>query len=64
MTKHGNLAYIMQALQLWRIKDFIKGAKFLLATSAYTKGGQTMFTNFFSMEKNFLPKGMAQCPSP
>ena len=41
------------------------GAKFSLATSAYTKGGQTRFSNFFPMsKKKFLAKGgaMAQWP--
>ena len=35
-----------------------RGATFLLATSAQTKGGQTKFSNFFLWWKNFfLPKG-------
>ena len=31
-----------------------RGAKFSLATSAYTKGAKTMFSNFFSYDKNFF----------
>ena len=35
-----------------------EGAICLLATSAHTKGGQTKFSNFFSMSTNiFLAKG-------
>ena len=30
------------------------GAKFSLATSAYTKGGQTRFSKFFPMPKKFF----------
>ena len=38
-----------------------RGGKFSLATSAHTKGGQTKFSNFFSMSKKnfFWPKGGA-----
>ena len=31
-----------------------RGAKFSLATSAHTKGGQTKFSNFFSMSNKFF----------
>ena len=45
---------------------FHKGATFSLATSVHTKGGQTMFSNFFpKVKKFFLPKGaLAQWPPP
>ena len=41
-----------------------RGAKFLLATSAHTEGGQTKFSKFFLWRKIFFwPKGgMAQWP--
>ena len=41
-----------------------EGAKFSLATSAYMKGGQIMFSNFFPMAKNFFCQrgAMAQWP--
>ena len=41
------------------------GGKFLLATIAHTNGGQTKFSNFFSVsnKKKFGQRGtMAQCP--
>ena len=44
-----------------------RGAKFSLATSAHTKGGQPSFPIFFQCKKkNFLAKGgaMAQWPPP
>ena len=42
-----------------------RGGKFLLATSAHTKAGQTKFSNFFPMvKKNFVAKAEGGPMSP
>ena len=66
-TMHGFSGGFMRKGQ-WCIYDFIKGATFSLATSAYTKGAKLCFPIFFLWQNFLFPKGpcpkgaMAQCP--
>ena len=55
-----NFMIITIYFEQWHIEDSVRGGgKFLLATSAHTKGGQNHVFLFFPMENKqiFLPMG-------